>query len=582
MTKLLATPSAERDSERRAARAGGAASAVRPSPILLAWAVAGVLLVLPAGVPPVDRTQEARVLETAREMLGAGVGGWMSPHLNGALRLQKPPLAYWMAAVSYKLFGVSEWAGRAPFASVGWLSLGLTYVFARDLFGRRAALLSAAAMLGSMLFARHASLAETDILVLAFVQAAAYAFWRAWALPRGEDARHARVLWLHAGFLSIGLTAIAKGMPFAFPLLLFVVLVVFGRRWDLLRSAVLTGAPLAAIGVAAPWYAYMLHLHGADKFLFEMRAAAAGAGHRSSFLTYIPDLAVALAPWTVLTVTAVATAFRRRFRRDRRVLLLLLWAGAVLVPLCVVGQKQKHYLMPAIPPLMILTGWFVDRLIRLAGTRGDDGARPARVLLPVTAALCVAGAAAVPVAARVIRGNIAWYDVAAATAIAGCAGAAAWVALRRRVEHAAVVLACCAAVAVPLVMTLWEASLSPIKPPDIARAARATFGGNRSYCFYRGPALGIGFALREVVPVTRSADELAPLIARDRRLVLITRQPSDAPPVEPPAGFERRLSFTTDAGMVSFSELVDPDRALAAASIAAKDTAAGKRGEGDE
>ena len=43
-------------------------------------------------VPPVQRTQEARVLETAREMMYAPWRGWLIPKLNGQPRLEKPPL----------------------------------------------------------------------------------------------------------------------------------------------------------------------------------------------------------------------------------------------------------------------------------------------------------------------------------------------------------------------------------------------------------------------------------------------------------------------------------------------------------
>src|SRR5438094_9141745 len=75
-----------------------------------------VLMFLFLGTPPVQRTQEARVLETAREMLGQRWHDWLIPRLNGELRLAKPPLAYWLAAGAFKIGGVSEGVGRVPFA----------------------------------------------------------------------------------------------------------------------------------------------------------------------------------------------------------------------------------------------------------------------------------------------------------------------------------------------------------------------------------------------------------------------------------------------------------------------------------
>ena len=74
------------------------------------------------GHVPVTRSQEARVLETAREMLDAPRHGWVVPQLNGRPRMQKPPLAYWLTALSFKALGVGEAAGRLP-AALALLSL---------------------------------------------------------------------------------------------------------------------------------------------------------------------------------------------------------------------------------------------------------------------------------------------------------------------------------------------------------------------------------------------------------------------------------------------------------------------------
>src|SRR6187551_2244696 len=61
---------------------------------------------------PVYKIQEVRIAETAREMLASG--DYVVPHLNGELRLQKPPLPYWTTAASYTLLGVNERAARIP------------------------------------------------------------------------------------------------------------------------------------------------------------------------------------------------------------------------------------------------------------------------------------------------------------------------------------------------------------------------------------------------------------------------------------------------------------------------------------
>src|SRR5579885_2854295 len=77
---------------------------------------------------------EGRYAEIPREMVATG--DWITPRLNGVKYFEKPPLSYWIEAVSLRLFGPHEWALRlvpALFALVGVVAV---YVAGRRLFGR--------------------------------------------------------------------------------------------------------------------------------------------------------------------------------------------------------------------------------------------------------------------------------------------------------------------------------------------------------------------------------------------------------------------------------------------------------------
>ena len=50
--------------------------------------------------------------QIARTMLTTG--DWVTARLDGIAYLEKPPLVYWMMVVSYKVFGVHDWAARLP------------------------------------------------------------------------------------------------------------------------------------------------------------------------------------------------------------------------------------------------------------------------------------------------------------------------------------------------------------------------------------------------------------------------------------------------------------------------------------
>src|SRR5688572_18028467 len=55
---------------------------------------------------------EAFYAETPRVMIETG--DYVSPSFNAHPRFNKPPLTYWIVAISYKIFGVSEWSERFP------------------------------------------------------------------------------------------------------------------------------------------------------------------------------------------------------------------------------------------------------------------------------------------------------------------------------------------------------------------------------------------------------------------------------------------------------------------------------------
>jgi 4-amino-4-deoxy-L-arabinose transferase-like glycosyltransferase len=48
---------------------------------------------------------EGLYAEVAREMLVNH--HWIIPHLNGVSYLEKPPMLYWLIALSYKIFGIN-------------------------------------------------------------------------------------------------------------------------------------------------------------------------------------------------------------------------------------------------------------------------------------------------------------------------------------------------------------------------------------------------------------------------------------------------------------------------------------------
>jgi len=92
----------------------------------LLWLLCGLLAIrlgLTAMLPFADTT-EPRYAEIARIM--AETGDWITPWFDyGVPFWGKPPLSFWTQAISFKLFGINEFAGRLP----SWLAnAGIVYL----------------------------------------------------------------------------------------------------------------------------------------------------------------------------------------------------------------------------------------------------------------------------------------------------------------------------------------------------------------------------------------------------------------------------------------------------------------------
>jgi len=526
--------------------------------LLTWWLGAGIALLTGLGVPPVQRTQEARVLETAREMLGSGWHGWMTPMLDGQLRVRKPPLTYWMAAAAYEVGGISERTGRTPTALLGWLTLAVTFACGQWLFGRQAGFFAAACLLCSYLFFRYTRLAETDAPAMFFVTLGIYAFWRGAsegvpeAVPAdfpnnlflrenaeiAEDQLHSNApslpspLWWHLGAGATALAIMSKGPPGVYPPLFLIVLAAMQRRWEVLGRFVRSGAVLTLLILAAPWFIYILHAVGLEQWKRESDELLGGEDHGGHFYQYFIELFKATAPWCVAMPGALIAALR--FRRDPRIAGLLVWLGVVFVPLCFVGNKQFHYLMPLMPPMMIAIGWWIDLALGPANV-SDEGRRVP--LLDATMLLTILAVPAAPLAARLSFGKVASLDWMLAAIIALGLLVVGWAYGQHGRRMA--LLTYMAAVLIVLVPAV--SILAPRYEGDDSRSLARGFAGrfgSGPYCFYgRNFSLPLCFNLRLQIPQVMTPVELRRLADAEPGLVVIAQTKSKFVPPPIPPGF---------------------------------------------
>ena len=99
---------------------------------------------------PLYDPDEGRYAEIPREMLAGG--DWIIPHLNGFIYLEKPPLQYWMTALSFACCGETEGSARLYTGLCGYLTLLLVFLMGRRVWGFEAGIKALLLTVGSILF----------------------------------------------------------------------------------------------------------------------------------------------------------------------------------------------------------------------------------------------------------------------------------------------------------------------------------------------------------------------------------------------------------------------------------------------
>jgi 4-amino-4-deoxy-L-arabinose transferase-like glycosyltransferase len=299
--------------------------------------------------------------QTAREMVETN--DWITPHIFGAPQFEKPIFYYWLVAASFKLFGQTEFAGRASTALAGSLIVLMTYAFTRRVFNQRAGLLSSIVLATGLEFIIMSRLMLTDIALALFLAGAFFCYWLAGA----ESARRNVCIFLHLAF--IGLAVLMKGpIGFLFPALGIPAYAWATKRPLLYRGAGFwTGALVCAL-IAVPWYAVMLWKFGweyfNDFFIHENVMRLLRAEHRANnhFYYYPGVLALGSIPWMPLLAVMLSRSLRG-IRSDERVFFLWCWSLTSLGFLTIVQSKLPSYIFFLFVPLAIMLGTTLDSLL---------------------------------------------------------------------------------------------------------------------------------------------------------------------------------------------------------------------------
>ncbi|HEX3437776.1 MAG TPA: glycosyltransferase family 39 protein [Pseudacidobacterium sp.] len=323
--------------------------------------------------PPLFDGDDAMHAEAAREILQTG--DWITLHVNGVRFLEAPPLLPWSIAASLRIFGSHDWAARLPLALYSLALFLVVFVLGQRLFQSiPAGFYSSICLLTASGIFGFAHILLPEVMLCLWLSLAIYFFWK--SLEESQPS-----LASSCGFaVCCALGVLTKGLiGVIFPLAIVFLYLFFTKN---LRHILLwhpaVGSLLFLI-VALPWH-----------ILAAVKNPGRGSTHgflwiyfvNGHFLRYlgrrVPHnydsvplwifwllLLIFIAPWCIFAIKALvrlrwAEVFRREEldQSQRALLLPAIWAAVVMVFFSF-SFRQEYYLLPSLPPIALLAGYWL-------------------------------------------------------------------------------------------------------------------------------------------------------------------------------------------------------------------------------
>ncbi len=280
---------------------------------------------------------------------------------------QKPPFMFWLAALSFKIFGLSNFSFKLPTFLFTIFGTFATYKLGEALYNKRTGILAAIMLIASQSTLLYNNDVHTDIVLTMCVVIAL------WQLHKFISEKN---WWNYiAGFTFVGLAVITKGpVGMAVPVFAIIAQLLIIKKYKLFRPVVWLPGLLIVLAIATPTLIGLYHQFGVDgiKFFFWTnnlgRITGTYTGTNNDYLFYLHTVGYLFLPFSLLTYFGVFQEIKNwisnRFSFLKSHEGITMAIPVFLIILSVAKTKSPHYMLPVIPLIAIITAKWTDRLIQ--------------------------------------------------------------------------------------------------------------------------------------------------------------------------------------------------------------------------
>jgi len=330
--------------------------------IVILLALFGAIMLGNLGGWDLKGADEPRYAQIAREMLETGQ--YILPHLNGEIYSAKPPLFFWLMALSAVPSGdVSAFEARLPSVLAGLGLILLTYLFAARLFDRHTGLLAAGVLFCCRQFFSTATSSHFDIILAFWTTLSLLFFYTGYTRTKkgGE--------YMLGAYGAMGGALLTKGpVGLIVPLASMLLFVLARKEFNRIQDLHIGKGLLIAVGIIAAWLIPACILGGeayTNNILFKqtLGRTVESFAHKEPFYFYFLGFPMDFLPWS-LFVPAAALYFWKYRSRSKDILLPLVWFVFTFTMFTLVSGKRDLYLLPLYPAAAMLMAKFFTDFIR--------------------------------------------------------------------------------------------------------------------------------------------------------------------------------------------------------------------------
>jgi hypothetical protein len=306
---------------------------------------------------PLLEPDESRYSEIADTMIDTG--NYITPHLNHVVYLEKPPLAFWVTTVMFRIFGENEFSARLFVGLCTWGCILLCYFMGSFLHDKKTGLYAAGVFTTFLYTFILGRINILDIPLSFFVCLATWAGYRH-IIGNGQEKR-----WIYILYTSSALAFLTKGLiGILFPFAILILWLLISRKWrDIFKLFSLMGLILM-MAIVSPW---LVLVQMANKdflwffFVHEhlLRYATKIHGRYQAIYFYLPIVILGVLPWLAFLIQAIrkndSNGYKSQFTSING-RFLIVWIAFILVFFSLSSSKLIPYIAPIFLPIAVIFG----------------------------------------------------------------------------------------------------------------------------------------------------------------------------------------------------------------------------------